>query len=122
MSQKYSYLKIRLANPEEIEKWSSGEVINAETINYRTLKPERGGLFAEEIFGPTKDYQCACAQRSKKNVTYENKKCPICGVEITESRVRRESLRIRLHRRLRQRHQLHRRQRDARSGDHLRID
>ena len=79
MSQKYSYLKIRLANPEEIEKWSSGEVINAETINYRTLKPERGGLFAEEIFGPTKDYQCACAQRSKKNVTYENKKCPICG-------------------------------------------
>ena len=92
MSQKYSYLKIRLANPEEIEKWSSGEVINAETINYRTLKPERGGLFAEEIFGPTKDYQCACAQRSKKNVTYENKKCPICGVEITESRVRRERM------------------------------
>ena len=92
MGRKYAYLKIRLASPEEIRKWSFGEVVNAETINYRTLKPERGGLFAEEIFGPTKDYQCACTQKSKKNLTIESKKCPVCGVEITESRVRRERM------------------------------
>ncbi|MCB9498565.1 MAG: DNA-directed RNA polymerase subunit beta' [Bacillales bacterium] len=92
MSQKYSHLKIRLASPEEIRSWSYGEVLNHETINYRTLKPERGGLFAEEIFGPTKDYQCACSNKSKKNTNIENKKCPICGVEITESKVRRERM------------------------------
>ena len=92
MSQKYSYLKIRLASPEEIRNWSYGEVINSETINYRTLKPEKGGLFAEEIFGPTKDYQCACSQKSRKNSSIENKKCPQCGVEITESKVRRERM------------------------------
>ncbi len=92
MSKKYSHLKIRLASPEEIRSWSYGEVINSETINYRTLKPERGGLFAEEIFGPTKDYQCACTQKSRKNSSIENKKCPTCGVEITKSKVRRERM------------------------------
>ena len=92
MGKKYSHLKIRLASPGEIRGWSYGEVINSETINYRTLKPERGGLFAEEIFGPTKDYQCSCTQKSRKNTSIENKKCPTCGVEITESRVRRERM------------------------------
>ncbi len=92
MSQNYSYLRIRLASPEEIKGWSYGEVLNHETINYRTLKPERGGLFAEEIFGPVKDYQCACSSKSKKVSNVENKKCPVCGVEITESKVRRERM------------------------------
>jgi len=92
MSQNYSHLKIRLASPEEIKSWSYGEVLNHETINYRTLKPERGGLFAEEIFGPVKDYQCACTSKSRKTASIENKKCPICGVEITESKVRRERM------------------------------
>ena len=92
MSQNYSHLKIRLASPEEIKSWSYGEVLNHETINYRTLKPERGGLFAEEIFGPVKDFQCACSSKSKKNTNIENKKCPVCGVEITESKVRRERM------------------------------
>ncbi|MCR5740994.1 MAG: hypothetical protein K6G38_00815, partial [Gammaproteobacteria bacterium] len=67
MSQNYSHLKIRLASPEEVGKWSYGEVLNHETINYRTLKPEKGGLFAEEIFGPVKDFQCSCSSKSKKN-------------------------------------------------------
>ena len=92
MSQNYSHLKIRLASPEEVRQWSYGEVLNHETINYRTLKPEKGGLFAEEIFGPVKDYQCSCSSKSKKNTNIENKKCPICGVEITESKVRRERM------------------------------
>lgn len=92
MSQNYTHLKIRLASPEEILSWSYGEVLNHETINYRTLKPEKGGLFAEEIFGPQKDYQCACSTKSKKNTSTENKKCKICGVDITESKVRRERM------------------------------
>ena len=92
MSQNYSHLKIRIASPEEIKSWSYGEVLNHETINYRTLKPVPGGLFAEEIFGPVKDFQCACSGKSKKNSNIDNKKCPICGVEITESKVRRERM------------------------------
>ena len=80
MSQKYSYLKIRLASPEEIRSWSYGEVKKHETINYRTLKPEKDGLFCEVIFGPTKDYQCACSNKSKRS-THPGKKCPVCGVE-----------------------------------------
>lgn len=91
MSQKYSHYKIRLASPEEILSWSYGEVEKHETINYRTLKPERKGLFCEEIFGPTKDYQCACNNKSKRT-SQSGKKCPICGVEITESKVRRERM------------------------------
>ncbi|MCQ3035788.1 MAG: DNA-directed RNA polymerase subunit beta', partial [Bacilli bacterium] len=92
MSQKYKSFKIRLASPKEIENWSYGEVQNPETINYRTLKPTRGGLFAEEIFGPTKDYQCACSSKSKKNTASENQKCATCGIEITQSKVRRERM------------------------------
>jgi len=91
MSQKYSHYKIRLASSEEILDWSYGEVEKHETINYRTLKPERRGLFCEVIFGPTKDYQCACNNKSKKS-SQSGKKCPDCGVEITESKVRRERM------------------------------
>ncbi len=91
MSQKFSHLKIRLASPEEIRSWSFGEVEKHETINYRTLKPERGGLFCEVIFGPTKDYQCACSNKSKRS-SHPGKKCPVCGVEYTESKVRRERM------------------------------
>ncbi len=91
MSQKYSHYKIRLASSEEILDWSFGEVEKHETINYRTLKPEKKGLFCEVIFGPTKDYQCACNNKSKKS-SHSGKKCPDCGVEITESKVRRERM------------------------------
>ncbi len=91
MSQKFSHYKIRLASPEEILSWSYGEVEKHETINYRTLKPERKGLFCEEIFGPTKDFQCACNNKSKRS-SQSGKKCPVCGVEITESKVRRERM------------------------------
>ncbi len=81
-------MRIRIASPEEIESWSYGEVKNHETINYRTLKPEEGGLFCERIFGPTKDFQCACG-KSKRQVE-KGQVCKVCGVEITESKVRRE--------------------------------
>jgi len=91
MSQRYSHYKIRLASPEEIRGWSFGEVKKHETINYRTLKPEKDGLFCEVIFGPTKDYQCACNNKSKRS-SHTGKKCPVCGVEITESKVRRERM------------------------------
>ncbi len=91
MSKKFSHYKIRLASPEEILSWSYGEVEKHETINYRTLKPERKGLFCEEIFGPQKDYQCACNNKSKRS-SQSGKKCPVCGVEITESKVRRERM------------------------------
>ncbi|MFA7127367.1 MAG: DNA-directed RNA polymerase subunit beta', partial [Bacilli bacterium] len=88
--KKYDYIQIGIASPEEIRSWSYGEVKKHETINYRTLKPERDGLFCEVIFGPTKDYQCACG-KSKRN-TEKGKKCERCGVEITESKVRRERM------------------------------
>ena len=91
MSQIFSHYKIRLASPEEIRGWSFGEVKKHETINYRTLKPEKDGLFCEVIFGPTKDYQCACNNKSKRS-SHTGKKCPVCGVEITESKVRRERM------------------------------
>ncbi len=91
MSKKFSHYKIRLASPEEILSWSFGEVKKHETINYRTLKPERDGLFCETIFGPTKDFQCACNNKSKRS-SQSGKKCPHCGVEITESKVRRERM------------------------------
>ncbi|MFA6611779.1 MAG: DNA-directed RNA polymerase subunit beta', partial [Bacilli bacterium] len=88
--KKYSYIQMSIASPEEIRGWSYGEVKKHETINYRTLKPERDGLFCEVIFGPTKDYQCACgkSKRSPKGET----KCDRCGVELTESKVRRERM------------------------------
>ena len=90
MSKQYKYIKIGLASPEEILSWSYGEVLKHETINYRTLKPEPDGLFCERIFGPSKDYQCACG-KSKRN-TDKGKICEKCGVEITESKVRRERM------------------------------
>ncbi|XMB86672.1 DNA-directed RNA polymerase subunit beta' [Mycoplasmatota bacterium WC44] len=90
MSKKYDYIQVQLASPQEIRDWSYGEVKSGETINYRTSKPERDGLFCEIIFGPTKDYQCACSK--SKRQTDIGKKCEKCGVEITESKVRRERM------------------------------
>ena len=88
--KKYSYIQIGIASPEEIRSWSHGVVKNHETINYRTLKPEKDGLFCEVIFGPTKDYQCACG-KNKRSPKGELK-CEKCGVELTESKVRRERM------------------------------
>ncbi len=88
-SRTYNHLKIRLASPDEIRTWSYGEVENHETINYRTAKPEEGGLFCERIFGPTKSFQCRCG---KKQVSNSGQICPKCGVEITDSLVRRERM------------------------------
>lgn len=90
MSNKYKYMRIRLASPEEILSWSYGEVKSHETINYRTLKPEPGGLFCERIFGPQKDYQCNCGKAKRSDV--KGKICEKCGVEITSSKVRRERM------------------------------
>ena len=83
-------LKLSIASPEKIRSWSKGEVTRSETLNYKTLKPERGGLFDEVIFGPTKDYECACGKYKK--VKFRGKVCEKCGVEITESIVRRERM------------------------------
>ncbi|MFA7588818.1 MAG: DNA-directed RNA polymerase subunit beta' [Acholeplasmataceae bacterium] len=88
-SRTYSHLKIRIASPEEIRQWSYGEVRTHETINYRTSKPEEGGLFCERIFGPTRDYQCACGKKQSGN---KGQVCQKCGIEITESKVRRERM------------------------------
>jgi DNA-directed RNA polymerase subunit beta' len=88
-SRTFSHLKIRLASPEEIRQWSYGEVKTHETINYRTSKPEEGGLFCERIFGPTRDYQCACGKKQSGN---KGQICQKCGIEITESKVRRERM------------------------------
>jgi len=88
-SRSYSHLKIRLASPDEIRQWSYGEVKTHETINYRTSKPEEGGLFCERIFGPTRDYQCACGKKQSGN---KGQICQKCGIEITESKVRRERM------------------------------
>src|SRR5690554_2483649 len=88
-SRSYSHFKIRLASPNEIRQWSYGEVKNHETINYRTSKPEVGGLFCEQIFGPMKDFQCACGKKQTGN---KGQICPKCGIEITHSSVRRERM------------------------------
>ncbi len=85
--QSIKALRISLASPAQIRAWSSGEVTQAETINYRTLKPEPGGLFCERIFGPTKDWTCACGKY--KRYRYKGKTCEKCGVKVTSSRVRR---------------------------------
>ena len=87
---KFAALKIGIASPEKIRDWSYGEVKKPETINYRTLRPERDGLFCEKIFGPTKDYECACGKY--KRVRYKNIVCDRCGVEVTRSKVRRERM------------------------------
>ena len=83
-------IRIGLAVPEQIREWSSGEVKKPETINYRTLKPERDGLFCERIFGPTKDWECNCGKY--KRIRYKGVVCDRCGVEVTRSKVRRERL------------------------------
>ena len=83
-------LKISIASPEKIRSWSYGEVKKAETINYRTLRPERDGLFCEKIFGPTKDFECACGKY--KRLRYKGIVCDRCGVEVTRSKVRRERM------------------------------
>jgi hypothetical protein len=76
--------------PDRIRSWSSGEVKNPETINYRTFKPEKGGLFCERIFGPTRDWECACGKY--KRIKHKGVVCDRCGVEVTLSRVRRERM------------------------------
>ena len=83
-------MKIGLASPEKIRSWSFGEVKKPETINYRTLKPERDGLFCEKIFGPTKDWECSCGKY--KRVRYKGMVCDRCGVEVTRAKVRRERM------------------------------
>lgn len=83
-------MKIGLASPEKIRSWSFGEVKKPETINYRTLKPEKDGLFCERIFGPTKDWECSCGKY--KRVRYKGMICDRCGVEVTKSKVRRERM------------------------------
>ncbi|MDR1687586.1 MAG: DNA-directed RNA polymerase subunit beta' [Clostridiales bacterium] len=86
----FDSIKIGLASPEEIRKWSRGEVKKPETINYRTLKPERDGLFCERIFGPNRDWECHCGKY--KRIRYKGVICDRCGVEITKSKVRRERM------------------------------
>jgi len=83
-------IRIGIASPEKIRSWSYGEVKKPETINYRTLRPERDGLFCEKIFGPTKDFECACGKY--KRLRYKNVICDRCGVEVTRSKVRRERM------------------------------
>lgn len=87
---KIKALKIGIASPEKIRQWSYGEVKKPETINYRTLRPERDGLFCEKIFGPSKDFECSCGKY--KRVRYKNIVCDRCGVEVTRSKVRRERM------------------------------
>lgn len=86
----YSAIKISLASPELIEKWSYGEVKKPETINYRTFKPERDGLFCAKIFGPVKDYECICGKY--KRMKHRGIICEKCGVEVIQSKVRRERM------------------------------
>ena len=86
----FDSIKIGLASPDQIREWSYGEVKKPETINYRTLKPERDGLFCERIFGPTKDWECHCGKY--KRIRYKGKICDRCGVEVTRAKVRRERM------------------------------
>ena len=86
----FESIKIGLASPEQIREWSHGEVKKPETINYRTLKPERDGLFCERIFGPTKDWECHCGKY--RRIRYKGKICDRCGVEVTRAKVRRERM------------------------------
>ncbi|NEW63230.1 DNA-directed RNA polymerase subunit beta' [Granulicatella sp. zg-ZJ] len=86
----FDSMQISLASPDKIREWSYGEVTKPETINYRTLKPEKEGLFCERIFGPTKDWECSCGKY--KRIRYKGVKCDRCGVEVTRAKVRRERL------------------------------
>lgn len=89
-SMNFDAIRLKVASPEVIKKWSYGEISKPETINYRTQKPEKGGLFAEEIFGPTKDWECYCGKYKK--IRYKGIVCDKCGVEVTHSLVRRERM------------------------------
>lgn len=86
----FDKIRIKLASPEKILEWSHGEVTKPETINYRTLNPERDGLFCEVIFGPTKDWECSCGKY--KRMRYKGLVCEKCGVEVTRAKVRRERM------------------------------
>jgi DNA-directed RNA polymerase subunit beta' len=86
----FNAVRISLASPEQIRSWSYGEVTKPETINYRTLKPEKDGLFCERIFGPTKDWECYCGKY--KRIRYKGIVCDKCGVEVTLQNVRRERM------------------------------
>ena len=86
----FDAIKIGLASPEKIREWSRGEVTKPETINYRTLKPEKEGLFCEKIFGPSKDWECHCGKYKK--IRYKGVVCDRCGVEVTKASVRRERM------------------------------
>ena len=86
----FESLQINLASTEKILSWSHGEVKKPETINYRTLKPERDGLFCERIFGPTKDWECHCGKY--KRIRYKGIVCDRCGVEVTKAKVRRDRM------------------------------
>lgn len=86
----FDTIRIGLASADEIRAWSYGEVKKPETINYRTLKPERDGLFCEKIFGPTRDWECYCGKY--KRVRFKGIICERCGVEVTRSKVRRERM------------------------------
>src|SRR3989339_115449 len=86
----FSALQISIASPEEMMSWSHGEVKKPETINYRSLKTEKDGLFDEKIFGPVKDYECHCGKY--KRIRYKGVICDKCGVEVTQSKVRRERM------------------------------
>ena len=85
-------IQIKMASPEKILAWSFGEVSKPETINYRTLKPERDGLFCERIFGPTKDWECNCGKYKRIKFKDKNKICDKCGVQVTRAKVRRERM------------------------------
>ncbi len=86
----FTGIKIKLASPEEILSWSSGEVLKPETINYRSWRPEKDGLFCEKIFGPSRDYECYCGKYKK--IRFKGVICDKCGVEVTTSKVRRERM------------------------------
>ena len=86
----FDSIRIQLASPDTIRAWSHGEVTKPETINYRSFKPERDGLFCERIFGPVKDWNCHCGKY--KGIRYRGVVCDRCGVEVTQAKVRRERL------------------------------
>jgi len=88
--QDFDAIRLKLASPDQIHKWSYGEVLKPETINYRTQKPEKDGLFCEKIFGPSKDWECYCGKY--KRIRYKGIVCDKCGVEVTRSIVRRERM------------------------------
>src|SRR3989304_5933120 len=86
----FNGIQLKIASPEDILDWSHGEVLKPETINYRTQRPEKDGLFSERIFGPTKDWECYCGKY--RRIRYKNVVCDKCGVEVTRAVVRRERM------------------------------